>query len=123
MDPVKDRSCSNGLDVHYVWLKYVTFQRRTSLDRYVLQVIQTIQQVLCCGLSWWSSARPQHQHLQLLHGHIRLSVCLDVVQIFDIQAQMDGNLFPLLSQRFGHNHELLFSQSWCGAGFRAYVWG
>ena len=109
MDPVKDRSCSNGLDVHYVWLKYVTFQRRTSLDRYVLQVIQTIQQVLCCGLSWWSSARPQHQHLQLLHGH-RSMFCLDVVQIFGLQPQLEGRLLPLLSQRLGHLQELLLGQ-------------
>ncbi|CAL8375225.1 unnamed protein product [Gadus morhua 'NCC'] len=49
--------------------------------------------------------------------------CLDVVQIFGLQPQVEGRLLPLLSQRFGHLQELPIGQSLpCGAGFSDAAW-
>jgi hypothetical protein len=49
--------------------------------------------------------------------------CLDVVQIFGLQPQVDGRLLPLLSQSFCNILELLIRQirPW-GAGFIVSGW-
>lgn len=83
-----------------------TLQDLADLVGQVIHVLQVLPQVLQCGLALRPPVLPQHQHPQLLHGHVLLH-CLDVIQLTGAQVEMDGHLLPLLAQPLGHHQQLL----------------
>lgn len=85
-----------------------TFQYLTNLDRQGVQIIQTVQQVVCCSFSWLPFF-PLQQHFQLLHAHTVFRN-LEVIHIFSLYAQKDGHLLPLFSKLTGDLQELLLWQ-------------